>query len=449
MKPSQESSLSTHPKGKTTSIIFLFLCGYLFLFIERPWEVWSQLAPYRIERIYMIVAIGIFVVFSIWREGHIRWGAHPFWVTAFLALHYALAPLAFNQSAALDQAFEYFKMAVFYFLVIWSISSESQLQRLIQAYIGVMGLYMVHSFREYLAGRHLYRMGMMRMVGVDQFANDPNTFAGSLVLSLPFLWLLFRTEGYGILKWSCLIYFGLALTCIVLTGSRAGFLSLVVFIFLIVGQARGKRLFFAVVAALLLGLAGWQIMPEDKRLRIETIWDPQAGPASAQRSTEGRIEGLKAGLRMLAVSPLTGVGAGGANFIQYRVAMGDGLASQAHNLAGELLGEMGLVGGLVFVAQVITAFRAAGRTIRLLPSPLRGGFEAPVARLAIACRQSLVLLLFSGLFGHNLYRVNWLWIGAWSFLALRFAMQKNRVSIPGGSKKDFPPFSSCSSNVRP
>ncbi len=414
----EEGDPGVHTKN-TWSISFFILCGYLFIYIERPWEVWPWLAPYRIERIYMLVAIGTFAILTFWRKNHFRFGAHPLWVAIFLGLHYALAPFAFLPDAALDQGFEYFKMVVFYLLIIWCISNELELRRFVQAYIVIVGIYMLHSFREYLAGRHFYRMGITRMIGVDQFANDPNAFAASLVFSLPFVWLVFKTENRRLVKWISLAYAGSALVCVMLTGSRSGFVTLVVFVLLVVGRARGWRLVLAFVLALLMGLAAWSIMPEEKRLRIETIWNPEVGPASAQQSAQGRMGGFKTGLRMFAKKPLTGIGVGDKNFIAYRTAFEDGSAHQAHNLAGELLGEMGVLGGFVFLAQIITSWRAAGLTRRRLSR----NREEFLPCLAVACQQALVLLLISGLFGDNLYRTNWLWIGAWSFLGSRLSSE--------------------------
>ena len=419
--------------SKNTGKLMLFLiCGYLFLYIERPWEVWPWLAPFRIERVYMLFVLA---VFAIHRGKEIRWGAHPFWVAAFLTLHYGLAPFAFSPIAALEQGFEYLKIAVLYFLMIWGVKSEWGLQKLVQAYVAITGLYMLHSFREYLMGRHVFRMGIDRMIGVDQFANDPNSFAASLVFSLPFLFVVFRIEKNAAMRWIWLACGGLAITCIVLTGSRAGFVTLILFILLYQLRKKGKRRFLGLVAILLFGIACWQfIIPEEKKLRFETIWDPDVGPANAEVSAQGRIEGLKVGLRMMADRPLIGAGAG--NFVLYRTAKLDGAPYQAHNLAGELLGTMGLLGGCVFLCQIIVTWRMAGKTILLTSQPgiISGTF---IPALSVACRQDLILLLCSGLFGHDLYRANWLWLGAWSFLCLQFTKKLADVSAHG-EQVDYP-----------
>src|SRR5688572_4298238 len=70
------------------------------------------------------------------------------------------------------------------------------LQLLVVAFLGVLALYMLHSLREYVGGRHVFRMGIARLVGVDSSLNDPNSFGGSIVYALPFalyLWEIWRT----------------------------------------------------------------------------------------------------------------------------------------------------------------------------------------------------------------------------------------------------------------
>jgi O-antigen ligase len=431
IRESAETTVTFADK-KSGCLIFTLICGYLFLYIERPWEVWTWLAPYRIERMYMILALGIF---ALWRGKQIRWGLHPLFVIVFLLLHYALAPFAFSPAEALLQGFEYFKLSVLYFLMIWSIKSELELRRLVQAYIAIMGFYMLHSLKEYIAGRHVYRMGITRMIGVDQFLSDPNSFGASLVISLPFLFLLFGIDHRAVFRTMYVAYGALAIACMVLTGSRSAFVAFLLFLLLDQFRRKGRKKYLMLIALVLLGLLGWQFVPEEKRLRFETIWNPEVGPANAEQSAEGRIEGFKAGMRMLADKPFTGVGAGGKNFVQYRVAYDDGAPNPAHNLAGELFGTMGLLGGIAFCCQIIIVWRMAGKAKAMYPR-----LDRPSAlflpELCIACRQSLILLLCSGLFGHNLYRANWLWIGAWSFLCLRIAGKQTPIMLDPDTSVD-------------
>jgi hypothetical protein len=46
-----------------------------------------------------------------------------------------------------------------------------------------------------------------------------------------------------------------------------------------------------------------------------------------------------------------------------------------------------------------------------------------LSRLAVATQIAILLLLFEGLFLNNICRYNWLWLAAFSALALRFVRQ--------------------------
>jgi hypothetical protein len=188
------------------------------------------------------------------------------------------------------------------------------------------------------------------------------------------------------------------------------------------------------VAILLVGL--WHFIPAEKQGRLKTLWNPESGPANALESAEGRLEGLKAGWQMFSENPLTGVGPGGNNFMGYRMAHLDGIRLQAHNLIGELLGELGLLGAIVFIGQIMVIWLMSGKKLRpCVFNEIKGGSDNLF--LGSACRQTLLLLLFGGLSGHNLYRINWLWIGGWSFLCFHWRREKLLTGLREDLEKEF------------
>ena len=87
--------------------------------------------------------------------------------------------------------------------------------------------------------------------------------------------------------------------------------------------------------------------------RFKSIWDPTAGPMSAHVSALGRMQGLEAGITMFKRFPFTGVGIN--NFIEYRVSHIDGIPLNAHNLYGQILGEVGFMGAFSFSLMVLMA----------------------------------------------------------------------------------------------
>jgi O-antigen ligase len=124
--------------------------------------------------------------------------------------------------------------------------------------------------------------------------------------------------------------------------------------------------------------------------------------------------------------PITGVGPG--NFIPYRVANLDGVKLEAHNLAGQVLGETGFLGAAAFAFMVAIALVNCQRARRLAGAGLDQESDI-LFGFASACRDTLLLLLFEGLFDHNMTRYNWLWVAAFVSAALRFAAAQNEATL--------------------
>jgi hypothetical protein len=159
------------------------LCGYMWLYIHRPFEVWPWLGEFHIERIYMLVTIGFWIIS---RKYFIRNRLNLAFASLILAILFSgfLSPYSYVYGYGLP-AEDFMKVAVFYVLVITTLQNEKQLKTIIAAFLVAMSLYMAHSLREYMNGRYVWRMGISRMVGVDLTFNDPNTFAATIIYSLP------------------------------------------------------------------------------------------------------------------------------------------------------------------------------------------------------------------------------------------------------------------------
>ena len=136
-------------------------------------------------------------------------------------------------------------------------------------------------------------------------------------------------------------------------------------------------------------------------------------------SGEGRKEGLKAGVEMCRRFPVTGVGLG--NFVPYRMKNLDGSYLVAHNTIGGVLGETGLFGGVAFLLFVSGVFVNRRKT-KLLANMLPHPQLELLANLTTACRDSMIVLLFCGMFGDVQGRAQLYWVPAFSLLASGFAV---------------------------
>ena len=129
------------------------LIGYMFLFIHRPFEVWPALGEVRLELLYMLVTGIVWLAYP----GK-RWLSNPFHagVVAFAAA-VGLCWLASPWSGeGYDTVEKYFKMLVFYGMLVTVVHDAAGLKKIVFAFLAVMALYMLHSLWEYANGRHEY-----------------------------------------------------------------------------------------------------------------------------------------------------------------------------------------------------------------------------------------------------------------------------------------------------
>jgi O-antigen ligase len=387
------------------------MIGYMYLFIHRPFEFWPALGEFRIELLYSLFAGGVWLV----APGK-RWLPNPMHraVCAFLLALLTAGLFSPWQTQTHDLIYRYLTLLFFYLLLVTMIHEEDGLKQIGQAFLVIMSIYMMHSLWEYLHGRFTYRMSIVRLVGVDITDSDPNSFAATLVYALtlvPAMWFAsvsWRWRGF-------LIFYGvLTAGCIALTGSRAGFVSLVLWSGLCILRSRWRVGLCALAVASAPVL--WCALPPSLQNRFETIIHPEVGPLNAQVSAEGRLEGFWLGIQLWEQNPLTGCGPGAWRPATRR-------PIESHNLYGQVMGEMGTLGVLAFAA-VVLAFWSNIRRVRRAYRDNPGWERGFLYHLSGCLGMALFMLLLNGNFGHNLYRYTWIWFGAFAIIARHCVEQR-------------------------
>jgi hypothetical protein len=375
------------------------LIAYMFLFIHRPFEVWPMLGSLRLELLYML-GVGF-----VWLAApNKRFSASSLHVAVFcfagaVVLCSLLSPWSDH---CLDVIDPFVKFLAYYLMLVTIVQDEESLKRLLLAFLGFMALYMLHSLWEFSQGRYVFRMGIARLIGIDSTRNDPNALATTVLLSMVFVPVLWRAARSGTLKVWLAAYLALSILCIVLTGSRGGFVGLILWTAVVVWQSQWRKTL--AFASMLLAPFLFLALPETLQNRFETIINPDAGPKNAQLSSEARIVGLTLGFELLKDNPLSGVGPGAWRPATRRML-------ESHNLYGQLMGEMGGLGLFTFsgllLAYAINILRIRRRCREHPDFP-----HDFLYHLAAAVGLGVFLLLFSGNFGHNLYRYNWVLFAA-------------------------------------
>jgi O-antigen ligase len=390
------------------------LGGYMWLYVHRPFEVWPSLGNMQIERGYMLLMLLAWLIYpgKTFRMNRIHLALALF--SMALGAAWVLSPYA-DRPGCWEVVENYIKVAVFYVLVVTTIRDEKSLRILLLMFLAAVGLYMAHSMLEFINGRYQWRMGIRRMIGVDVTYSDPNAFASTLLYTLPMLLPFWLEKPRRIPRFLIVGYACAALGCILLTGSRAGLVGVGFLAFvLIVGAAKRKGQ--AVLLCGLAAVAGLLVLsvalPEELQNRYLTLVDSSAGPKNAQQSAEGRLDGFMHGIRAWQESPLFGHGP--ASFVY-----ATGREGQAHNLYGQCLSELGLLGALGLLALVVCFLLNWLEARRLaLSTPgtqLGSDFTYQLSRVVGI---NILLLLLMGWAGHNLFRYNWQWLAAFSALAL-------------------------------
>ena len=170
-------------------IMIWLLIGYMWLFVHRPFEIWTVLATYRIEAIYMIFTIICWLLsgphFPARNRLNLCFGS---FVLAMLTSWF-VSPYQEVGSPALEN---YLKCAVFYVILLSVVRNVRDLRTILVAYLAISALWMLHSLREfYFCGARVWAQGFERLEAVGH-SYDFNDFAGLLVCSLPLAWIVWR-----------------------------------------------------------------------------------------------------------------------------------------------------------------------------------------------------------------------------------------------------------------
>ena len=182
--------------------------------------------------------------------------------------------------------------------------------------------------------------------------------------------------------------------------------------------SRHRKLLLAVAAAG--AVAAIVALPAEYQNRILTIIDPSYGPQNAKHSADSRWVLLARCVEVWQDRPLVGYGPGTFLLV-------GGKKLQAHNVYGQALAELGLV-GLTAWAGLLVMF--AWNMVEARRLARRGGRGLPYY-LCLSLCLSVLLMLLMGFSGHNLFRYNWLWFAAFQAIAVHCARLRAAVPVPG------------------
>ena len=388
------------------------LLVYWIWFLVRPQETWLGLGgPIPMERIFAITLI-ISVLYH-YRVASFR----PFEISApmkafaiLVIVNYLTVVTAVWRGNSLDTVDKFAKLFIVLFLATIILDTPKKFRIFLWVYALCLGWEAASTIHNYYANPY-FAQGIQRAEGLTETWGDPNAEALNLVLTIPVL-LAIRNASK---KWKPTLVVLAILAAIfggiVLTGSRTGFMILIIAFLLM--TIRSPKRFVLLPGLFLLAFLVWILTPAQYKERYKTILSFAQDPTghldtSEGQSAYGRIVGFRVGMMMFADHPILGVGVGNFPFawrFGNYVYAGQKGWHQPHNLPGQVLSEQGLAGGLSFIYFIVVIIRsnaAAARSLLKMRAPpailLTAGKAVPVV---ITC------LLLQGFSSHCYYRYNW------------------------------------------
>ncbi len=288
----------------------------------------------------------------------------------FILLGYSIVTLPFVEwpGSVLRFGLEgWVKGAVFFFFTIAFIDTTARLKIFLWVFLSCqlwrilepLYLHVTQGYWGSMASMANWEF-MYRLSGAPSDVVNPNGLAFIVCTVLPFLYF-FQSLAW----WTRLVFLFVTpavLYTLVLTGSRSGFLALMVIFVGIVWKS--KRRLFVAASGVLIAVVVFPLLSPDMQDRYLSVFG--AGEKNAA-TAEGRLEGIEGDLTVALRRPLFGHGLGtsmeaNANF--------RGGAQRAHNLYTETAQELGFIGLMLLLAlikSIIVNFQKARVRLRGIP----------------------------------------------------------------------------------
>lgn len=326
-------------------------------------------------------------------------------IPAFLAIFgafvawCALGYLGTSYPAVVGERLELlWKIWLIAFVVVNSLRTRAQQRIFLFVMLGAFALYPTRgAIFNYLGGYTVWGRAIW-----NHAYENPNDLAAFTLLQLGFALALFIREPKGWPKLAALAGIVLLPVVVLLTQSRGALLALIVAagVLVLQHQRKGRALLAVVAVGIVAGIAA----PESAWQRFGGMLKLTDASTLAEADKEGSAEQRFAILQVAAdvyqSDPVDGVGWGAYAKAHAQQAVASGLhrvaggEKDAHNTYMRVLAETGTVGGILYLAMIVTVVIRAERVRRrariLLPRS---------AQQILFAELGLVMFLVAGIFG--------------------------------------------------
>jgi O-antigen ligase len=368
-------------------VAFAALVGFTVVMVLAPQQFVPVLAPMRLAFVFAIVAIASQIFAGSASTMQPMMPLELKLLAALVGVAMLSIPTSYWPTGSVNTLTQqYLKSVAIFWLVGAAVTAVSRLRALLWTLaLTAMPLALV-GVNNYLSGSFVRD----RVVGYDSgLASNPNDLALTLNLFIPLTVMLGVTSKRLWLQ--ALAWSGAAasVVAVLMTLSRAGFLTLVAEIALIVLFLVRRRALGALATLALLGSITLVVLPAGYVSRVGTIFNIQSDPTG---SAQERWRDTQAAMRFVGGHPIIGAGVG-VGILAMNETRG-ALWIDVHNAYLNYAVDLGLPGLLLFLALMATCYRSARRVERQ-PSNLVG---EDLPAFAAAIRISLIGFVVAAFF---------------------------------------------------
>lgn len=236
--------------------------------------------------------------------------------------------------------------------------------------------------------------------------SNPNDLSVYLLIGAPFcVYALIRAPKFTKPIW--IIGLLLLLRTVLKTGSRGALLAIVIVLAYLFFKSKITHKMAMIAVGTLIVVAIPIFLTDELTTRYATIFADTDKKASneAEASKQDRIRLFKTSLKVTALNPLFGVGAGQfavAGAEDSKATMGRADWHETHNTYTQVSSETGIPGLVMYVAALVHGFRCTTLILRLTSN---NPAFLDMHRIAFCMRLSWLFFLLSGCFGSLAYNL--------------------------------------------
>lgn len=377
------------------------ITAYMIVMVTRPGIFYPLLGQLRAELI-VGVAILAFMVLT----GRIRrlTLSEPINKNMFLLFGVMLASMlqAIDFSYSWEWMVDFAKVLAFYMMTVTMLESREDVTFFLWVFGLLMALLAYTAVYNYHAGIIVQSQGGSRIdyATAEQGMGSGHVALANLTLQgMPIILFMSLVTRKQALKTAGIILVLICAYAVVISGSRGGFVGLVAFYLCLLYFSENRQ---PLIVVGILGMVLFPLVaPGGYFGYMETILGLATGDAGL--SGNSRILGLRHGIEMLINRPILGVGPG-CYPIARRMWFGWGL--WAHNHYGELMGDLGIIGTVVWVKFLVDYVRGAN-SLRVSDTA-----DDRVKLISTGILAATAVRLVVGMGSHSMYIFFWYMMAA-------------------------------------